>query len=334
MINDQVEKLNLPQYKKEIIKEKYYDYRIKDIDDITNLSKAEKSEIKDSLNFRIVKPYKKIDQENFSKVLFKTEDENLFESVLIKEDDHHTVCLSTQIGCPVKCIFCASGSIQYKRNLSTREIIEQYLYWRNFLDGENPNIVFMGMGEPLLNLENVMTSIKIFIDPNRIGLSARKITISTVGIIEPLKKLLSQKNQFKLAISLHSPFQSEREKLIPVAKNNHIDFLFSIINEYAVKQNKRISFEYLLLDKLNDSEKHAEELIKKLSLLPKKLVFLNLIKFNKVDNSSLTSSSNNTIFKFADKVRKNGINTFVRFSKGENENSACGQLAQKISSIK
>ncbi len=324
MIEEYLKKIDLPEYKKRLILEKYSDGKIQSIDHITSLSKTERSLLSKSFKFRILKLHNITKSDNNIKAILETEDGKFIETVLIKEKEHNTVCLSTQIGCPVKCVFCASGHIPYQRNLSDREIVEQYLFWSSQISDSNPNIVFMGMGEPLLNLENVLGSIRF------LQLSKRKITISTVGIIEPLKALLSNKNQFRIALSLHSPFQDVREKLIPLAKKNHIEDIINELKIYTQKYNKRITIEYLLLKGINDQKKDADELISLVRQFNPENIFVNLIKYNKTPHCKLEATEINGIFQFSDYLRKKGINNYIRFSKGENKASACGQLACEL----
>ncbi len=335
MIENEVKKLNLPDYKKRILVEKYYDGSYQSIDQITSLSQIERDHISPLIKFRELKKHKIIKREEFAKAVLTTENDEFIETVLMKEQDHYTVCLSTQIGCPAGCLFCASGQVKFRRNLTTREIVEQYIFWHTEIPDEKANIVFMGMGEPLLNLENVQESIKIFTDEEKVNLSSRKITISTIGITEPLKRLLSKKNQFRIALSLHSPIQKERERLIPLAKSNHLKDIMKILSDYAVNKNKRISIEYVMLKDINDTKEHAYELIRLLEIFPRNLVFVNLIKYNEVPaipktELKIVGSETKQIFRFAELLRKANITNFVRFSKGDQTESACGQLAYEL----
>ncbi|MFA4930924.1 MAG: 23S rRNA (adenine(2503)-C(2))-methyltransferase RlmN [Patescibacteria group bacterium] len=197
-----------------------------------------------------------------------------FESVLMMHDDRNTVCVSSQIGCPVGCTFCATGQMGFKRNLNYREIVDQVLWFARYLkygvnahtpeksiDRKINNIVFMGMGEPMLNIDNVSQSIDILTDDNLFGLGKRKITVSTSGYIEPLRKFLNNYPHIGLAISLHAPNQQLREKIMPtVAKSNHIDDLIAVAREYSQRTKRRVSFEYILIDGVNDDLEHAREL--------------------------------------------------------------------------
>ena len=238
------------------------------------------------------------DKSDTIKVLFKLEDGNLIESVLMMHEGRNTVCVSSQSGCPVGCKFCATGAMGFKRNLTAKEIVDQVLYFARKLSAgpENvvvgaglapartgdikiiSNIVFMGMGEPMLNLNNVSRAVEILTDDHMFGLGKRKITVSTSGYIEPLKKFLEQFPHIGLAISLHAPNQELREKLMPnVAKTNTIKELLKVCREYSNQTSRRVSYEYILIEGVNDSLKQAKKLAE---ILYDHQFFVNLIPYN------------------------------------------------------
>lgn len=328
LIEDYLEKLELASYRVKQFNIAFYQNFVRNFDELTTFSKDLRAKLSQTLPFSTLTSVDIKKGEASKKVILETLDENSIESVLIQESGRNTVCLSTQIGCPVGCEFCATGKMGFIRNLSVREIIDQVLFWaRNLHDDSQKitNIVYMGMGEPLLNLEAVLNSVKILTDPEKLGFGQRRITISTVGILEPLKKLLSQKRQFKVAISLHAPEQELRDQLIPISKANPLSKLMEILKNYTHKFNKRISYEYLLLKGINDSKRHATELAKLLAD-QQKLAFINLIMFNPGPNSNFKRVSDNVANAFKQILENSGFNSTIRYSEGGEINGACGQL--------
>lgn len=210
------------------------------------------------------------------KFLWELEDKELVESVLIPEPPRTTICVSTQVGCPLGCLFCATGLMGFKRNLKGFEIADQIQIVQKLTKQKLTNIVFMGMGEPLLNIENVFDSLEIITSSIGIGISQRHITISTAGIIEGIEKLLNSKWKVKLAISLNFVDQSTREKYMPVAKKNPLSEILKLARTYSVKK-EMVTFEYVLIDGVNDSIEDAHKLLKILKEIPSKI---NLIPYN------------------------------------------------------
>jgi 23S rRNA (adenine2503-C2)-methyltransferase len=286
------------------------------------------------------------------KALFRTQDNQFIESVLIRhQEKRNTVCVSSQIGCSGGCLFCATGKMGLLRNLSTQEIIEQVLFWNRFLkkeylqsnpskkwDSQNPphlwrvnNLVFMGMGEPLFNLENVLASIEIFKDKNKFNLSSRHISISTIGIIPQIEKLATLKPPVRLAISLHASNDSLRSRFIPLNRQFPLSKLLPVLWEYARETKKRIFFEYVVIRDLNDQPVHAEELGK---LLQKKPAHVNLILLN--ENPSLDVKFKKPKLKnviiMQNILKKYEVTSTIRSSFGEEILAACGQLATQSSS--
>ena len=260
------------------------------------------------------------------KFLIKFPGSSLVETVLIRETAHgktrNTLCLSSQVGCAMKCKFCATGQMGFIRNLTTGEIIEQFLLVEK-MAGKINNIVFMGMGEPLANYENVKKAIDIISDSKGRGLGKRKIVISTSGIIDKIYKLTDEIKSVKLAISLHAATQEKRNYLMPGLRKYKISELFEALKYYNRKTGNTITIEYLLIKDVNDDHKDAKDLIKLLKNL--KFVKVNLIHFNKVPHIDFKPSNREKIF--AEILRKNGITVTIRHSKGEEIAAACGQLA-------
>jgi len=258
--------------------------------------------------------------------------ENAVECVLIPEDNRMTLCISSQVGCTLNCSFCSTAKQGFNRNLTTAEIIGQLYLAHHALvkDGfENgiTNVVMMGMGEPLLNYDAVMSALNIMCDDYAYCLSKRRVTISTAGVVPAIKKL-NQSTDVSLAVSLHAPNDALREQLVPLNKKYPIDQLLDACKDYVKGHNRRrITFEYVMLKGVNDSLEHARELVKILKPVPSKL---NLIPFNPYPNAIYQSSDRKTIDQFRDYVMKKGIITVTRKTRGEDIDAACGQLVGRV----
>lgn len=328
MINEFAKKYDIQRYRIEQFNRKYYQEYISSWDELTTWPKELREKLKEELPFSQLKEISRYDSTDghTNKVLFKTNDGNYIESVLIRESERNTVCVSCMSGCPVGCIFCASGKMGMKELLNENAILDQILYFARELKKENSkvtNIVYMGMGEPLLNLESVAHSIRILTNSEMFGVSRRRITISTSGYIDMLKKFFDMNLGVKIAVSLHAPNQKLRERLMPtVAKSNDIKKLLSTLDEYTERTNKRITYEYLLLKDINDSKNDAQELS---SLLKGKLALVNLIEYNENDIEEIKRSERTQ--EFQNILQRNGITCTVRKSYGEEIKGACGQLS-------
>lgn len=265
------------------------------------------------------------------KFLFKLEDGNTIETVLLRhKDKRNTLCISSQVGCPVKCAFCATGQDGFVRNLDVNEIINQvYTVERRLTkQGSNiNNIVFMGMGEPLLNLSNVLKALDILSNENGINISKRKITISTSGIVPNIEKILLEKLPIELAISLHSAINAKRDMIIPVNRSYPLEDLYAILQEYQRQTKRRISFEYIMINDFNVSDIDANALA---DFVHEFDHVVNLIPYNPVTGTEFERPSEKKIekfFTFLKDVRK--VNVTLRREKGTDIDGACGQLRQK-----
>jgi 23S rRNA (adenine2503-C2)-methyltransferase len=270
------------------------------------------------------------------KFLFQLKENEYIESVLILSDDRATICVSSQLGCPVGCSFCASGKLGFTRNLEVFEIIEQILQVSSFAEKKGvkiSNIVFMGMGEPLLNFENVKKTLLLLQDEKGMDFSSRRTTISTVGIIEGIYRLADLGWGGNLALSLHSAIQEKREKLIPAAKINPLPEIFLALETYFEKTKRDITLEYILIEGVNDQE---EDLLALTDLLKGRSHFsLNLIPYNPVPGLNGKRPDKEVIENFRWNLLKEGIPTTWRYTKGVDIAAACGQLAlQKQASCK
>jgi 23S rRNA (adenine2503-C2)-methyltransferase len=262
------------------------------------------------------------------KALIELEDELAIETVLMKHTDkRNTVCVSSQVGCPLGCLFCVTGSMGFKRNLSASEIVDQVLFFARQLKKQNEkitNVVFMGMGEPFLNWKNMSRAIQILNDDNCFGIGARKISVSTAGITEGIEKLAEEFPQINLAISLHAPEDQLRSELMPVNEKYSIQKILEAVDGYIAKTKRKVMFEYVMLKDVNDSENSARQLSK---LLKKSLYMVNLIAYN--PNGRFESSPTERINKFKAILEKAGIFATQRYRFGTDIEAACGQLAGK-----
>jgi 23S rRNA (adenine2503-C2)-methyltransferase len=255
----------------------------------------------------------------------------------MKHPQRYTVCLSTQVGCNVKCIFCASGINGIKRNLNLAEIVDQLFLIQKYIYTKEKmritNIVYMGMGEPLFNYENLVKSLDIFTYDKAFNISNRNITVSTSGVVDKIYELAEEKFRVKLAISLHSPFDNKRQKLIPLAKKYKIHQILKAAEYYFLKTKRRITIEYILLKNITDTLEDAKELVNILKNYNFK-VFINLIPYNSIgnvylDNVLLEQSDNESIIQFYNYIKKY-FEVNVRWSLGRDINAACGQLRRQL----
>ena len=261
------------------------------------------------------------------KFLFKTRSEQYIESVSMIEDNRHTICLSSQVGCNVDCDFCATGKMGFKKNLSVGEIIDQLIFIKNNINKPITNIVFMGMGEPFLNYKNVIQAANIMNDKKAFNIGARRITISTAGILPKINQFIDEGLKYNLAISLNATTDSIRNKLMPINKKWPISDLILVAKKYNKFNRYKVTFEYVLIDSINDSIEDAYRLGE---LLKNSDCKLNIIPFNEID-SEYKRPSNQKIDDFVEAIYqvKKGFRILVRWSKGTDINAGCGQLAIK-----
>lgn len=306
---------------------------VRDLNEITNLSLKDRELLAEKAYIPFLNLLKqqvsKIDKTE--KFLFKLEDGNTIETVLLRhKDKRNTLCISSQVGCPVKCAFCATGQDGFVRNLDVNEIINQvYTVERRLIkQGSNiNNIVFMGMGEPLLNLSNVLKALDILSNENGINISKRKITISTSGIVPNIEKILLEKLPIELAISLHSAINAKRDTIIPINRSYPLEDLYAILQEYQRQTKRRISFEYIMINDFNVSDIDANALA---DFVHEFDHVVNLIPYNPVAGTEFERPSEKKIdkfFTFLKDVRK--VNVTLRREKGTDIDGACGQLRQK-----
>src|SRR5215211_260947 len=248
------------------------------------------------------------------------------QTVMIPEKARRTVCISTQVGCPMGCTFCATGLLGIKRNLKAREIAEQvFVCARDIAPERVTNVVVMGMGEPMLNYNATLEALRVLNDPDGFGLAARHIAVSTSGLVEKIRRFADEPEQFHLAISLHTPFEDERREIMPVAARHTIPELMDAARYYVTRTRRKLFFEYTLLAGVNDQPRHIEALAE---LLDHPLYHLNLLRFNWTD-TGFSATSKAEAKRFLGHARELGLSATLRPSRGQEIDAACGQLAAK-----
>lgn len=322
LINMGKKKFRAEQIFKWIYKEK-----VKSFDEMTNLSIELREKLKENYtmcNYNILK--KQESKDGTKKYLFDVLDGNAIETVLMQYHHGKTVCVSSQIGCKMGCKFCASTGIQFVRNLTAGEIVEQILAVEQDINDKISNIVFMGIGEPLDNYDNVIKAIKIMNNPKGLEIGTRHISISTSGLVPRIYDLANEKIQCTLSISLHATTDEKRSSMMPVNNRYNIEELMKACKDYIKITNKRISFEYALAKDNNDNLEDAQRLV---DLLKGMLCHVNLIPINKIENGKFSKSTNENILKFRDFLNEHGIVATVRRELGSDIDAACGQLRRK-----
>jgi 23S rRNA (adenine2503-C2)-methyltransferase len=306
-----------------------------DFQEMNNLSKDLRNHLSETSNIQNLHVAKDLlSKDGTRKWLLQLPDGNHIEAVFIPEDDRGTLCVSSQVGCALDCSFCSTGRQGFNRNLTTAEIISQVWLAAHLLEEEKKpgrkitNVVMMGMGEPLLNFDNVVSAMRIMMDDFAYGLSKRRVTVSTAGVV-PAMDRLGDVLDMRLAVSLHATNDELRDELVPVNKKYPLKELMAACRRFMDKQNSRsrITFEYVLLDGVNDKPEHARELIKLLKGIP---TLMNLIPFNPFEGSGYKTSSKQAVARFSEILHHAGMTTVVRKTRGEDIDAACGQLAGKI----
>ncbi len=303
---------------------------ITNFEEMTNLSKEQRNFLSANYLIHSLELVQKVEGGDSTKFLFKTEDGHLLETVLIYERDHLTLCVSSQVGCAVGCTFCATTKDGLIRNLKTEEIVDQFLQVQRHTPQKIRNVVFMGMGEPLANYENVRKAVEIIVSPWGLDLSKRRVSISTSGLINQLKIMAQDPlmRELNLAVSINAPTQGLREKLMPLSRTNKLQDLMETLYQFPYPPDRRIMIEYVLLEGVNDEERHARELAKLLKK-NKKRFKVNLIPFNPDPSLPYRRPSMERVYRFQKVLWEEGISTFIRLSKGVEVFGACGQLRSK-----
>ncbi|MGH7214497.1 MAG: 23S rRNA (adenine(2503)-C(2))-methyltransferase RlmN [Tepidisphaeraceae bacterium] len=319
-----------PRFRAKQVREWVYQKHVDDRAGMTNLSKRDREELHKRVNFitSTVSAHQ-VSTDGTQKLLLSWPDGANAETVMIPDDDRRTACVSSQVGCPVGCKFCASGIGGVKGNLTAGQIVEQIFQLNQQLKPAAEhvtNIVFMGMGEPLANYANLMKAVRILHDPECFNIGARRITVSTVGVPKKMRDLAGEKLPINLAISLHAPNEALRRQLIPWAEHFALDEILDAARFYFDKTGREITLEYILLHGVNDRLEHARQLAKVVRTLRANV---NLIRYNEVATLPFKRPVARDVVAFQETLRANGVNAHVRKSRGRDIDAACGQLRKK-----
>jgi 23S rRNA (adenine2503-C2)-methyltransferase len=319
-----VDDLGQPAYTADQITDWLYKKRVSSFDGMTNLSNAFRKKLTDGFMVGLEEPKRvNVSSDGTKKYLFNSSADKFIETAYIPDRDRHTVCVSTQVGCKMGCLFCMTGKQGFQGNLDAGEILNQV---RSIEEWEKiTNIVYMGMGEPLDNVEEVLKSLEILTAPWGFAMSPKRITVSTIGIVPAMKEFL-EKSDAHLAVSLHSPFDQERRMLMPIQQVYSLNEVLEEIRSWDFGRQRRVSFEYIMFKDLNDTQRHVNELARILNGIRCRI---NLIRFHPIPDTPLDSSSDSTIEQFKDALNKKGIVTTLRASRGEDIYAACGLLSTR-----
>ena len=326
-LKEELKNLGEKPFRAEQIFKWIYQDQVKSFDEMTNLSLSLREKLKEEYtlcNYNIIKKQESAD--GTKKYLFDVLDGNAIETVLMEYHHGKTICVSSQIGCKMGCKFCASTGIAFVRSLTAGEIVEQIIAVEQDIQDRISNIVFMGIGEPLDNYENVIKAIRIINHPKGLNIGARHISVSTSGLVPRIYDLAKENIPCTLSISLHATNNEKRSAMMPVNNAYPIEELIKACKDYIATTNRRISFEYALAKDNNDNLEDAKELIK---LLKGMLCHVNLIPINKIENGQFTKSTNENIIKFRDYLNEHGIVATIRRELGSDIDAACGQLRRK-----
>ncbi len=299
--------------------------------EMTNLSKPVREYLETNFVIRAIETdSRQISKDGTAKFGFRLYDDHLIEGVMIPATDRYTACVSSQVGCSLSCTFCATGFMDRMRNLNPDEIFDQVVRINQYTQatyGRNlSNIVFMGMGEPLLNYKNVLKGIEKITAPEGWGMSPKRITLSTAGIAKMIRRLADDQVKFNLALSLHAAIDDKRDRIMPINDQNNIEALMDALRYFYHRTYNKITFEYILFDSFNDSMEDAAALVGLCKMLP---VMVNLIEYNPVDGVEFRRPSEKSLSDFVNYLEKHGVTVKVRRSRGKDIDAACGQLANK-----
>ncbi len=326
-LKKELQTINEKPFRAEQIFKWLYQEKVKSFDEMTNLSLDLREKLKQNYticNYNILK--KQESKDGTIKYLFDVLDGNAIETVLMSYHHGYSICVSSQIGCKMGCKFCASTGINFIRSLTSGEIVEQIIAVEQDQNIRISNVVFMGIGEPLDNYDNVVNAIHIINNPKGLNIGARHISVSTSGLVPKIYQLADENIQCTLSISLHATNNEKRSAMMPVNNAYPIEELIQACKDYIAKTNRRISFEYALAKDNNDNLDDAKELVK---LLKGMLCHVNLIPINKIENGQYSKSTNENIMKFRDYLNDHGIVATIRRELGSDIDAACGQLRRK-----
>lgn len=326
-LENELKKIGEKSFRAKQIFQWLYEEKVQSFDEMTNLSLELREKLKTNYtmcNFNILK--KQESKDGTIKYLLDVLDGNAIETVLMRYNHGNSICVSSQIGCKMGCKFCASTGINFIRNLTSGEIIEQIILVEQDTGERISNVVFMGIGEPLDNYDNVVNAIRLINYPKGLNIGARHISISTSGLVPKIYQLAEENIQCTLSISLHATNNEKRSSMMPVNNTYPIEELLQACKDYINKTNRRISFEYALAKDNNDNLEDAKQLVKRLKGM---LCHVNLIPINKIENGKFDKSSNENIMRFRDYLNDHGIVATIRRELGSDIDAACGQLRRK-----
>jgi 23S rRNA (adenine2503-C2)-methyltransferase len=328
-LSDWLGRRELPTFRAAQIENWVFDKRTDDFSKMTNLPQLMRETLIESFSlFTTTVVRHSVSEDGTEKLLLKLSDEGLIECVLLRDGHRRTICVSSQVGCAMGCVFCASGLDGVMRNLTGGEILEQMLLLQRLMPADErlSHIVMMGMGEPLANLDNVLHALRYASSPTGLGISPRRITISTVGLPAAIRRLAKQDCKYQLALSLHAPNDELRNQLVPVNDKIGIDALMAATDYYFSSSGRKLTFEYVMLSGINDGETEARQLV---DLLRTRTALLNVIPYNPVDGLPYQTPSKQSIQRFREILEAGGIEVRFRQRKGDKINAACGQLRRQ-----
>lgn len=319
-----VNELGMPKYTANQIANWLYKKNISDISQMTDISANYRAILTEKYSLGVFPPLNyQISSDGTKKYLFRLGEKKFIETVFIPDEDKGTLCVSSQVGCKMGCLFCMTGKQGFQKNMNAAEIVNQI--YSIDLREKVKNIVYMGMGEPFDNLKEVLKSLDILTSEWGFAFSPRRITVSTIGVIPAMVEFI-EKNRCNLAVSMHSPFDEERRKLMPIQNVYTIKEVVDVLKKYDWSGQRRVSFEYIMFKDLNDTKAHLNEISKLLKGLKCRV---NLIKFHSIPSSPLQGSDEKKMFEFRDELTKKGVFTTIRKSRGEDILAACGLLSTK-----
>ncbi|MBC8353876.1 MAG: 23S rRNA (adenine(2503)-C(2))-methyltransferase RlmN [Planctomycetes bacterium] len=322
-----------PAFRAKQLRQWLFETRAVSFDDMTNLSKQLRTELADEFQIWTSQIAKHLEAgDGTEKLLLELADGGKIECVLLRDESRRSICISSQVGCAMGCVFCASGLDGVDRNLTTGELVEQMLRLARLLPVEErlSHVVVMGMGEPLANLDRLLPALEIASSPAGLGISPRRITISTVGLPPAMRRLTKECSRYNLAVSLHAPNDELRNQLVPVNRNTGLKDILSEADRYFEASGRRLTFEYVLLGGLNDLPEHAQQLV---ALLRGRPALLNVIPYNPVAGLSYKTPSVAAQRRFREILDKAGLNVQFRVRKGDEINAACGQLRRSTPNV-
>ncbi len=319
-----VKELGFPKFTAKQIADWLYKKKVDQIDDMLNISKKNREVLNEKFTIGL-SPFNNVQEsiDGTKKYLFKTHNSQFIEAAYIPSESRNTLCVSSQVGCKMGCLFCMTGKQGFQKNLTAGEIINQMVSITE--NEELSNVVYMGMGEPMDNIEEVLKSLEIITSEWGFAWSPRRVNVSTIGVIPAMRRFIEE-SECHLAISLHSPFNEQRKELMPIENVYPIEQVIEVLKEYDFGRQRRISFEYIMFEGVNDSAQHAKELVRLIDGLKSRV---NLIKFHPIPASPLKGSSHETMENFKSILEKKNIITTIRKSRGEDIYAACGLLSTK-----